>query len=131
MARDEQAQLTGHGWSAVDHDPVGAYRWMTAPEARLVLPIAGPAPTGIRMQTMLETPGVAATVRLRVNRTELPAQSLRKGWHAYEWSLPPGSAAPGTNEAVVIVEGLPLRAGANAGARGVAVSEVRVMQSAR
>ena len=46
MARDEQAQLTGHGWSAVDHDPVGAYRWMTAPEARLVLPIAGPAPTG-------------------------------------------------------------------------------------
>jgi hypothetical protein len=131
MARDEQAQLTGHGWSAVDHDPVGAYRWMTAPEARLVLPIAGPAPAGIRMQTMLEAPGVAATVRLRVNRTELPAQSLRKGWHAYEWSLPPGSAAPGTNEAVVIVEGLPLRAGANAGARGVAVSEVRVMQSAR
>ena len=23
MARDEQAQLTGHGWSAVDWDPVG------------------------------------------------------------------------------------------------------------
>jgi hypothetical protein len=131
MARDDQAQLTGHGWSAVDHDPVGPYRWMTGREARLLLPIAGPAPRGIRMQAMLESAGAPATVRLRVNRTMLPARTLRAGWSAYEWFLPPGSTEPGTNEVAVIVEGLPVRTGAGAAAREVAVSEVRVMHSVR
>ena len=129
MARDEQAQLTGHGWSAVDWDPLGSYRWMTGPEARLVLPIAGPAARGIRIQALLESAPVAATVRLRLNRMDLPSQPLRAGWQAYEWSLPPGALEPGTNEAAVLVDGLPLQTGRSAGARGLAVSEVRVMHS--
>jgi hypothetical protein len=131
MARDDQAQLTGHGWSAVDHDAVGPYRWMTAAEARLVLPIAGPAPLTIRIQAMLDGAGTAATVRVRLNRTELPPQVLRAGWHTYEWSLPPASMAEGTNEAAVIVEGLPVRTRGNAGATRVAVSEVRVLHALR
>jgi hypothetical protein len=131
MARDEQAQLTGHGWSAVDRDPLGSYRWMTAPEARLVLPIAGPAARAIRIQARLEHAPAGATVRLRLNRTELPSQSLRAGWHAYEWSLPPGSVAPGTNEAAVIVEGLSVGTRANARTKELAVSDVRVIHSVR
>ena len=131
MARDDQAQLTGHGWSAVDHDAVGPYRWMTAARGRLVLPIAGPEPQAIRIQAMLDGAGTAATVALRVNRTELPAQALRAGWHTYEWSLPPASMAEGTNEAAVIVEGLPVATGGHAGARRVAVSEVRVLHAVR
>jgi hypothetical protein len=131
MARDDQAQLTGHGWSAVDHDPVGPYRWMTGREARLLLPIARPAPRVIRMQAMLESAGAPATVRVRVNRTELPGQALRAGWAAYEWSLPPGATEPGTNEVAVIVEGLPARTGATAAAREVAVSDVRVVHAVR
>jgi hypothetical protein len=131
MARDDQAQLTGYGWSAVDHDAVGPYRWITAAEGRLVLPIAGPAPRAIRLQAMLDGAGTAATVALRVNRTELPAQALRAGWHTYEWSLPPASMAEGTNEAAVIVEGLPVPTDGNAGAGRVAVSEVRVLHEVR
>ena len=42
MARDDQAQLFGDGWSAVDSDEVSPYRWMTRTEARLLLPIAKP-----------------------------------------------------------------------------------------
>ena len=39
MARDEQSQLTGDGWSTVDFDVVGPYRWMTATESVLVMPV--------------------------------------------------------------------------------------------
>jgi hypothetical protein len=131
MARDEQAQLTGTGWSAVDHDATGPYRWMTAPVARLVLPVAGPAPRSIRIHAMLESAGVGATVRLRVNRTELPSQALRAGWQAYEWSLPPGSVARGTNEAVVMVEVPPVPTRERAGPGRLAVSEVRVLHQVR
>jgi hypothetical protein len=83
------------------------------------------------MQAMLESAGAPATVRVRVNRTELPAQALRAGWAAYEWSLPPGATEPGTNEVAVIVDGLPARTGATAAAREVAVSDVRVMHAVR
>ena len=55
MARDDQAQLTGHGWSRRPRC-VGPYRWMTAAQGRLLLPIAGPAPRAIRIQAMAREP---------------------------------------------------------------------------
>ncbi len=42
MTRDDQARLVGAGWSEVETDDAGAYRWTTGPEARLVLPASSP-----------------------------------------------------------------------------------------
>jgi hypothetical protein len=127
LARDEQAQLTGHGWSAVDWDSVSPYRWMTTPEARLVLPIAKGSPRRIRIQALLDAAGVPSTVRLRLNGTMLPEKSLSAGWFPYEWTLPAGALAPGTNEVTVIVDKLPVPAKGDDAPRDLAVTEVRVI----
>ncbi len=126
MGRDEQAQLTGDGWSDVDWDAVGPYRWMTATEARLVLPVVGAHASRMRIQAFCREASAAMAVRLRVNGTELPAQALTTGWKAYEWAVPGGVLVAGTNEASVLVDGLPAAPGQLP--RGIAVTEVRVIQ---
>jgi hypothetical protein len=127
MARDDQAQLTGDGWSAVDADAVGAFRWMTASEARLVLPIALGEARRISVQ-LHDAAGGATTVRLSVNGAELPQQSLQTGWHAYEWRLPDGAVAQGTNEAAVIVDRISTPEG-DAVPHEIAVASVRVIHN--
>jgi hypothetical protein len=129
MARDEQAQLTGPGWSPVDWDSVSPYRWLTAAEARLVLPVAGSHPRRIRIQAVFDGTRAPASVRLRLNRTELPAQRLRPGWHAYEWPVPAGALASGINEAAGVVDGLPASQSAGGVVRAVAVNELRVIHT--
>ena len=88
MGRDAQAQLTGDGWSRVDWDAAGPFRWMTAAEARLVLPVARAPVTHVRVQALRDDRSPATTVALRVNGASLPAQALQPGWHIYEWDRP-------------------------------------------
>jgi hypothetical protein len=128
MTRDDQAQLTGDGWSAVEADETSAYRWMTETEGRLVLPIANADPARIRVQAWREALSAATTMRLRLNGAELPAQPLQEGWHAYEWTLPDGAMTRGANEAEVIVDRLSARDGDDRPPREVAVTEVRVIR---
>jgi hypothetical protein len=128
MTRDDQAQLTGDGWSAVESDDTSAYRWMTETEGRLVLPIANADPARIRVQAWREAQSAATTMRLRLNGAELPAQPLQEGWHAYEWTLPDGTMTRGANEAEVIVDRLSARDGDDRPPREVAVTEVRVIR---
>jgi hypothetical protein len=120
MARDEQSQLTGDGWSSVDFDVVGPYRWMTAPESALVMPIAAPGPTHVRVQA-LRRPGTGGptTMGLRINGTTLPAQPIQSGWHAYEWRVPETLTHQGPNEMAIVVDRLP-------DGKAVAVSDVRL-----
>ena len=127
MGRDEQAQLTGDGWSEVDWDDVGPYRWMTATEARLVLPVVGTHASRIRIQAYRREASGATAVRLRVNGTELSSQPLTAGWNAYEWAVPTGLLMAGTNEASVLVDGLSAAPGQ--APRGIAVTELRVIQA--
>ena len=88
MGRDDQAQLTGAGWSDADRHPAGPFRWMTSAEARLVLPIAHPGARTIRVQALsMGEPG-GASIGLVVNGSALTAQPLVSGWHLYEWVLP-------------------------------------------
>jgi hypothetical protein len=126
MTRDDQAQLTGDGWSAVDSDGVSAYRWMTRTEARLLLPIAYENARRIRMQALREEGGRATMVGLRVNGVELPEQLLRTGWDTYEWTLPAGHAGLLASDVVVTVDRLSAPAGKSP-ARGIAVTEFRVV----
>ncbi len=125
MARDEQSQLTGDGWSAVDFDVVGPYRWMTASESALVLPVAATGHTHVRLQA-LQRPDRAGSTRLalRLNETMLPAQLIQPGWHAYEWSVPEGALHEGTNEMAIIVDRVPQE-------RTVAVFDVRLERRVR
>ena len=128
MTRDDQSQLIGDGWSAVDWDAVSAYRWMTRTQARLLLPIAKPNARRIRIQALLEEGGAPAVVGLRVNGVELPPQSLRAGWDAYEWALPTGMAEPHTSDLVVTVDRLSPAKGESP-ARGIAVTEILVVHA--
>jgi hypothetical protein len=128
MTRDDQAQLTGDGWSSVEADDVGAWRWMVASEARLLLPIARPEATRIRVHARRESADGPTTIRMQLNGAELPAQPLRDGWHVYEWQAAADTLQPGTNEAAVIVDRLS-PASSDGVLRGVAVAEVRVLHA--
>ncbi len=127
MGRNAQAQLTGAGWSSVDWDDGGPFRWMTATEARLVLPVSGGSGGHIRIQALRDERSPASTMRLRVNGTELTPQPLQPGWHVYEWAVPEGCMVPGINEASVVVERLEEAATGKTGGKGIAVSDVRVI----
>jgi hypothetical protein len=120
MARDEQSQLTGDGWSAVDFDAAGPYRWMTASESRLVLPIGTPDATAIRVQALRrDDRGGPVSMALRINGTVLPPQLMEPGWRAYEWRIPDAVLHAGTNEMTIRVDRPP-------GEKGIAVSDVRL-----
>jgi hypothetical protein len=127
MGRDAQAQLTGAGWSSVDWDDGGPFRWMTATEARLVLPVSGASGSRIRIQALRDEHSPASTVGLRVNGSELPPQPLRPGWHVYEWEVPEGRVTPGINEASVLVNGVADAPTGRAGGRGIAISDVSLI----
>lgn len=120
MARDDQAQLTGDGWSPVDFDVVGPYRWMTAPESLLVMPVASTAATHIRVQALRRPHPVAPTMMaLRVNETRLPPQPIRPGWNAYDWELPASVLRTGTNEMAIVIDKAP-------GEKTIAIADVRL-----
>ena len=95
MGRDEQSQLIGDGWSPVDFDEAGPFRWMTATEARLVLPVTRHESRRIRLQVFRDGQSPASTLRLRLNTTDLSWQPLHTGWNAYEWSVPSRGARAG------------------------------------
>ena len=120
MARDDQAQLIGAGWSPVDADAVTPFRWMTAPEGRFVLPLAGNNLATIRIQALYQQQTGDAGVSLHLNDATLPRQPLRSGWNTYEWAVAPGLLRHGTNQASIAVDRvLPDRA--------LAVADVRVI----
>ena len=127
MGRDAQAQLTGAGWSSVDWDDGGPFRWMTATEARVILPLSRSSASRIRVEALRDGRSPETTVRLRVNGTELTPQPLQPGWHVYEWAVPEHCMVPGINEASVVVERLADAAQGKAGGKGIAVSDVRVI----
>ncbi len=114
MGRDEQAQLTGHGWSAVEADEAGPYRRMIADESRVVLPTSRSRVRRLRLQARHHPGDDEAAIFVRLDGRELPSQPLREGWQTYEWELPDGTIHAGANEAAIVV----LRGGAAAGERG-------------
>jgi hypothetical protein len=128
MGRDAQAQLTGDGWSRVDWDAAGPFRWMIAAEARVMLPVARAPITRVRVQALRDHRSPATTVALRLNDTSLPPQTLEHGWHTYDWDVPDGVMSAGTNEACVLIDGLTDGPVGRAGGRGVAVSDVQLMR---
>jgi hypothetical protein len=120
MARDEQSQLTGDGWSPVDFDVGGPYRWMTASESMLVMPVAAPDATHVRVQALRQpNPGGPIMMSLRINEATLAPQPMLPGWHAYEWRVPQNALRQGTNEMAVAVDRLPLE-------KAIAVADVRL-----
>lgn len=118
MARDEQQQLIGSGWSAVDSDEVGPFRWMSERKARVLLPAAG-QPDVIRMQAFHEVTDTPASVRLVLNGRDLGPRTVASGWQRYEWSIPEGVASPGTNAVTLVRD--------DGEEAGFAVSDLRLL----
>ncbi len=89
MTRDDQERLVGAGWSAVETDDAGPYRWTTDREARLVLPPSGPAWRTLTVDAFRPEGSGAASLGIRVNGEVLPPQPVQGGWQRYTWTLPP------------------------------------------
>jgi hypothetical protein len=151
MARDEQAQLTGHGWSRVEANAAGPYRWIAGREARVVLPVGQAHAAVLRVEAWLPasaptsstiaTPtsrtladghrstgdaGNAFGLRLIVDGTDAGLRTLREGWHSYDWTLASGALRPGAYEVTLAVE-RPVE-GERSVEPVVAVGEIRLLQ---
>jgi hypothetical protein len=122
MHRDEQAQLVGAGWSAVDVDAGGPFRWMTTAEARLLLPLATGGAERIELEIFATagSEGALPGIAIQLNGMTLQSQQASEGWGRYIWPVPPGLAAAGTNRVVIRAD--PFRDG-----RTLAVSSVTVV----
>jgi len=121
MTRDDQTRLIGSGWSQVETDDAGAYRWTSDHEARLLLPPSFPAWRTLTVDAFRPAGGAATAIAIRVNGETLPPQPVQNGWQRYTWPLPPAvSAALGraSAELSLIVDG-------TASSRGLAVSTIR------
>lgn len=127
MYRDAQAHLTGDGLTPVDWDGITAFRWMSGPEARLVLPLAGIQPRTIRVQAFWNDQRGPATLALRLNGVVLEPRPLALGWQTYEWPVPEGALRQGPNDIRLSVGQAP-SPGAQA-APGVALMELRVIHA--
>lgn len=125
MSRDEQSHLVGVGWSRVEADPGGAYRWMIALEARVLLPVAHNGARRVRLQVLREA-SEPTSIRVALNGTALPWQALRRGWHSYEWELPEGLVLPGQTEAAILVDALPAPAGDGL-LKAVAIADIQLI----
>lgn len=120
MTRDDQARLIGPGWSEVETDDAGPYRWTTDREARLLLPPSMPWRT-LTVDAFRPEGEGASTLAIRANGEMLPPQPVQAGWQRYSWPLPPAvtDALGGTSaELSLIVDG-------SASPRGLAVSAIR------
>jgi hypothetical protein len=120
MTRDDQPRLLGPGWSEIETDDAGPYRWTTEREARLVLPPSAAWAT-LTVDAFRPSDDGASTLGVRVDGEMLPPQPVQAGWQRYSWRLPPavGEVLRRTSvELGLIVDGPP-------SPRGLAVSAIR------
>ena len=133
MTRDDQARLVGAGWSGIETDDAGPFRWMTATEARLILPGTVQEWRTIRVEAFRATGDGPGTLALRLNDVALAPQPVQNGWHAYEWTVPdvPMNAAPAAAVEVEVTVDRLGPAGASDRLRGLAVASVRLARPPR
>jgi hypothetical protein len=93
MHRGTVARTMGAGWSAVEGDDAGPYRWMTAPRARVVVP-QPPAPwRTVRIEAFRPAGRPQGTLSVALGPHVLPPVPLRPGWADYHWAVPADVAA--------------------------------------
>ena len=125
MTRDDQALLLGGGWSAVEVDDAGPYRWTTAREARLVLPPSSRSWATLAIDVFRPGDAAARTVGVRIADVTLAGQPVQPGWQTCTWTLPPEVAeALGRTpvELTLIVDGAD-------GPRGLAIAGLRFAEA--
>jgi hypothetical protein len=92
MTRGEPARAIGAGWSSVESDDAGAYRWMTASRARVVLTRAEVRWRSVRVEAFCPGHRGGATLTLSLGPHALPPRPLVAGWAVYEWEVPEEAA---------------------------------------
>jgi hypothetical protein len=92
MTRGEPARAIGAGWSSVETDDAGAYRWMTGPRARVVLTRAEAHWRAVRVEAFCPGHRDGATLTLSLGPHALPPRPLVAGWAVYEWEVPEEAA---------------------------------------
>jgi hypothetical protein len=117
------------GWHEPE-PPRGYYRWTSAREARLVVPLA--EPDDIRFTIGAEprrSPGGPddSEVALVVNGHAFESHRMQRGAHDYEWTVPAWAWLTGLNEVVIVGPAVRTRAKAGSGdtrAVGMAVHQL-------
>lgn len=130
MARDEQQQLVGAGWSPVDWDAVSPFRWTIERRAHLLLPVARAGAERLSLQAFRRASAGSSRLRVLLNGLDLGEREVREGWHRYEWSIPDGGVHDGTNSMVLVVDEPSDEEAGREAVRGLAVSEVRLVTGA-
>jgi len=123
------APFLGPGW----HDPEPAgFRWTSAAEAQVLLPLRGAARARLRLRAMpLAGPGVApATLSLAWNGGPLGARMLRPGFSSYDFEAAAPALRDGTNRLTLRVDQArrpaDLGLGPDERSLGVAISDLSV-----
>jgi hypothetical protein len=125
MARTRQSWLLGSGWSAVEVDAAGPFRWLEGPAAALVLPVTREGATRVRLQVLSHQVAGSGSVRLQLGPASLSSRPLVPGWDWYEWTLP-APLAPGIHQLTISWDGEETQAG-GPGQRAMAVSQVELL----
>jgi hypothetical protein len=109
MNRGEAARAVGAGWSDVESDDAGPYRWVVAPRARLLVSRPRVPWRTIRVEAFRPDGPGPATLAVGLGDRLLAPLPLRPGWAAYEWAVPPEAAveltAPAVDVALVVDAG--------------------------
>lgn len=126
MARDDQALLVGAGWSRVDADAGGGYRWMAADTAGLVLPLTPEGGHRLRAQVQhVAGNGASATLEVVADGVALGERALQHGWNAYDWDLPGHLDGPRVVNIALVAKGARPATSSVPGA--VALADVHVL----
>ena len=126
LALDADAEpFLGPGW----HSAEGfGFRWTSAGEAIVLVPVAAPTDLVIRARAM--PLGAGSTLAVALGDAPAEARPAAAGWNTYEWSLPSSSVRAGTNRLRIVSSrtGIPRAMGLGADHRtlGVAVSDLVV-----
>jgi Protein O-mannosyl-transferase TMEM260-like len=119
---DAGAPFLGFGWSDPVRDGPALLRRTEGPEAELIIPLAAPVDTRLRIQAK-PGPGTVpdADVELDITGRWTSRRNLRPGWHEYEWTVPASAWVPGANAV-----SLRVRTPAGPAAAGLAVRLFRI-----
>ena len=104
MSRDEQSHLVGAGWSNVQADAGGGYRWMAGGRtARIVLPATRDFHS-IRVQAIGGEHAGRSSLALAIDGIVLTSRPVREGWASYSWTIPAALSASRTAELSFIID---------------------------
>ncbi|HEY7288466.1 MAG TPA: DUF2723 domain-containing protein [Vicinamibacterales bacterium] len=99
LADGSRDELFAGGWHSEEQDSEGAFRWMAASDAHVLMPIGTPETVRIRVRARpaSDEPN-HATVAISVNGRRFEPHAMAPGWGTYDWTVNKDAWKTGTND---------------------------------